>query len=253
MNYVSDHLPCLYFIIFSIHVSCFFVIPLLGCSMLLPSCGQNWHMWIFPMFEGFLCHTHGTISSFIVVFLFSGVGCPLRSVFFSCVYGCPPPLLVTLTWVVSTAAATVRLHISIWSAQILSSFCLRCIFKFPFLVVISVNSTSRAAITNEILIKASSILPCLTLLELPFPAAPNVFSSSSWSRYASWKCALNRTHARSFSAMMFHIRYLDLCLAAKGRPGPRVATRWWEKEGLDLEGMWKVTLEAQQTEGEEEK
>ena len=30
---------------------------------------------------------------------------------------------------------------------------------------------------------------------------------------------------------------MDLCLAAKRRPGPRVAMRWWEQEGLDLEGM----------------
>ena len=31
---------------------------------------------------------------------------------------------------------------------------------------------------------------------------------------------------------------VDLCLAAKQRPGPRVTTLWWEQEGLDLEGMW---------------
>ena len=42
---------------------------------------------------------------------------------------------------------------------------------------------------------------------------------------------------------------MDLCLAAKRRPGPRVAMRWWEKEGLDLEGMWTAAREAEETEG----
>ena len=27
---------------------------------------------------------------------------------------------------------------------------------------------------------------------------------------------------------------MDLCLAVKRRPGPRVAMRWWEQEGLNL-------------------
>ena len=30
---------------------------------------------------------------------------------------------------------------------------------------------------------------------------------------------------------------MDLCLAAKRRPGTRVEIRWWEQEGLDLEGI----------------
>ena len=31
---------------------------------------------------------------------------------------------------------------------------------------------------------------------------------------------------------------MDLCLAAKRRPGLRVTIRWCEQEGLDLEGIW---------------
>ena len=42
---------------------------------------------------------------------------------------------------------------------------------------------------------------------------------------------------------------MDLYLAAKERPGPRVAMRWWEQEGLDLEGMRKASWEADQMEG----
>ena len=45
---------------------------------------------------------------------------------------------------------------------------------------------------------------------------------------------------------------MDLCLAAKRCPGPRVATLWWEQEGLDLEGMRTAAREAEQTEGEGE-
>ena len=45
---------------------------------------------------------------------------------------------------------------------------------------------------------------------------------------------------------------IDICLAAKRRPGPRVAMRWWEQEGLDFEGMGRADQEAEQMEGEEE-
>ena len=45
---------------------------------------------------------------------------------------------------------------------------------------------------------------------------------------------------------------MDLCLAAKRRPGPRVEMRWREQEGLDLEGMRAAAREAEETEGEEE-
>ena len=43
---------------------------------------------------------------------------------------------------------------------------------------------------------------------------------------------------------------MDLCLAAKQRPGPRVEMRWWEQEGLDLDGMRTADREAEQMEGE---
>ena len=42
---------------------------------------------------------------------------------------------------------------------------------------------------------------------------------------------------------------MDLCLAAKRMPGPRVATRWWEQKGLDLEGIWTTAWAAEHTEG----
>ena len=45
---------------------------------------------------------------------------------------------------------------------------------------------------------------------------------------------------------------MNLCLAAKQRPGPRVEIRWWEQEGLDFEGMWTVDREAEEKEGAEE-
>ena len=45
---------------------------------------------------------------------------------------------------------------------------------------------------------------------------------------------------------------MDLCLAAERRPGSRVANRWWEQDGLDLEGMRTTAREAERTEGEEE-
>ena len=45
---------------------------------------------------------------------------------------------------------------------------------------------------------------------------------------------------------------MDLFLAAKQRPGPRVTMRWWEQEGLNLEGMRVVALEDEWTEGGEE-
>ena len=32
---------------------------------------------------------------------------------------------------------------------------------------------------------------------------------------------------------------MDLCMSAKRRPGPRVATQWWEQEGLGFGGIWR--------------
>ena len=41
---------------------------------------------------------------------------------------------------------------------------------------------------------------------------------------------------------------IDLCMAAKRRPGTRVSVWWWEQEGLDLEGMRKTARETEKTE-----
>ena len=38
---------------------------------------------------------------------------------------------------------------------------------------------------------------------------------------------------------------VDMCLAAERRPGSRVAKRWWEQDGLDLEGMQTAVQEAE--------
>ena len=42
---------------------------------------------------------------------------------------------------------------------------------------------------------------------------------------------------------------VDLCLAAKRRPGPRVSNWWWEQDGVDVEGMRTAAWEAEQMEG----
>ena len=41
---------------------------------------------------------------------------------------------------------------------------------------------------------------------------------------------------------------MELCLAADKKPGSRVAKRWWQKNGLDLEGMRTADREAESTE-----
>ena len=46
---------------------------------------------------------------------------------------------------------------------------------------------------------------------------------------------------------------MGLCLAAKQRPGTRVAMWWWEQEGLDLEGVRTAAQEMEQTKGAEER
>ena len=45
---------------------------------------------------------------------------------------------------------------------------------------------------------------------------------------------------------------MDLYLAAKRRPGPRVTMQWWEQEGLSLEGIRTASQEAERTEGRKE-
>ena len=46
---------------------------------------------------------------------------------------------------------------------------------------------------------------------------------------------------------------MELCLAAERRLGSKLATRWQDKDGLDLEGMQPKDREAEQTKSEEEK
>ena len=43
-----------------------------------------------------------------------------------------------------------------------------------------------------------------------------------------------------------------LCLAAERRPGPWVSKRWWEKKGVDVEGMRTASWEVERTKGEDE-
>ena len=45
---------------------------------------------------------------------------------------------------------------------------------------------------------------------------------------------------------------IDLCLASKWRPGPRVEMQWWKQEGLDLEDMCTTAQEEERAEREEE-
>ena len=45
---------------------------------------------------------------------------------------------------------------------------------------------------------------------------------------------------------------MDLCLAADQRPGPRVSKRWWEQDGVGVEGMRTAAREAERMEGEED-
>ena len=42
---------------------------------------------------------------------------------------------------------------------------------------------------------------------------------------------------------------MDLFLTSKQSPEPIVTMRWWEQEGLDLEGMRTADQEAERTEG----
>ena len=48
---------------------------------------------------------------------------------------------------------------------------------------------------------------------------------------------------------------LDLCERSVRRPGAWVSWRWWEQEGLNLEGAmeWAAAAKAKATGGEEEK
>ena len=43
---------------------------------------------------------------------------------------------------------------------------------------------------------------------------------------------------------------IDLCLEVERIPRPRVSKWWWENDGVDVEGMWTATQEAERIEGE---
>ena len=105
--------------------------------------------------------------------------------FFSREYGCPP-FFPPFTSVFLVYATTLRLHSSACSAWIWYSCCLNFVDIFPFVVVSSVNAASRAAVADAEFMRASFISPCVSLLDLPHPAASDVWSSSSLSRCASW-------------------------------------------------------------------
>ena len=45
---------------------------------------------------------------------------------------------------------------------------------------------------------------------------------------------------------------MELFLSEERRPGTRVSMRWWDQEGLDVEGMRTAYYESEQTEGEDE-
>ena len=45
---------------------------------------------------------------------------------------------------------------------------------------------------------------------------------------------------------------MDLCLVAERRPGSRVTKRWWEQDGLGVEGIRTAAREEEQIEGEDD-
>ena len=171
-----------------------------------PFCAQTSFMIMYLMYAGRLCHTHVTSSRFFVVFIFSWIGWPLRFRFFRACIWFSFLLLVYFTSVVHVAAATLRLHISTWSAQIWSSCSLDCVDRSPVVVVSLVNAASCAAFTNAKFMKVSSISPRFQFLELLQPADTSVSSSFSLSRYYDCEFSLKRTHVCSLAAMLFHIQ-----------------------------------------------
>ena len=45
---------------------------------------------------------------------------------------------------------------------------------------------------------------------------------------------------------------MELCLTAERRPGKSISNRWWEQDGVDVEGMRTAAREAEGTESEKE-
>ena len=73
------------------------------------------------------------------------------------------------------AAATFRFHNYTCRARICSSCCLNWVYRFPFVLVISVKTASHDAVADAKFMKASSILPCFSLLMLSYTADPVVW------------------------------------------------------------------------------
>ena len=121
-------------------------------------------------------------------------------------YGCIT-LLFPFTSVVCIASATLKLHSPACSAWIKYSCCLNFVDRITSVVFSSVNAASRFAVSDENFMKEDSISPCFTLLTMPYPAAPDICSSSYLSRYYSWKCASKHTHVQSLAAMILQIQY----------------------------------------------
>ena len=42
---------------------------------------------------------------------------------------------------------------------------------------------------------------------------------------------------------------MNLCLAAEWRQGPRMSKRWWEQDGVNVEGVRTADWEAERTDG----
>ena len=45
---------------------------------------------------------------------------------------------------------------------------------------------------------------------------------------------------------------MGLCLAVERRSGIWISKRWWEQDGMDVEGIWTAAREVERTEGDEE-
>ena len=126
-------------------------------NLISPHWDASFHFLLVPIYGlcgCFLCIRVTYVISmcpaliFVVLFLFIRIGRSLCSGFFLCVYVCLTPLLVPLTSVVRVAAATVRLHIFVWSGLTCSSCCLSCVVKFLFAFISSVNAASCSSVTG---------------------------------------------------------------------------------------------------------
>ena len=56
-------------------------------------------------------------------------------------------------------------------------------------------------------------------------------------------------HQSTFTQFIATRPIMDLCLAAERRTGSWVAKRWWQQDGLDLEGMRMTDQEVERADG----